>query len=197
MRRERNREGGGVLLAIKEDLSFVEHDCNTFDIEAVAINVSIGSKHILFSSIYRPPSVNICYYNNTVLYMEELVSSAYDTVFMGDFNLDISKRVDKITEISNLLGAKQLVTKPTRVTQSTSSCIDLIFSTIPNHHIITNVVPLALSDHYMVFTVLNFRLLKTIKKQSLHALLQILTNRNSSVTFLNLLNLSQSRVLII
>ena len=165
IRRDRNREGGGVLLAIKEDLSFVKHDCNTdLDIEAVAIKVSIGSKHILFSSIYRPPSANICYYNNMVLYMEELVSSAYDTVFMGDFNLDISKRVDKVTEISNLLGAKQLVTKPTRVTQSTSSCIDLIFSTIPNHHIITDVVPLALSDHYMVFTVLNFRLLKTIKQ---------------------------------
>ena len=92
--------------------------------------------------------------------MEELVSSAYDTVFKSDFNLDISKRVRKVTEISNLLGAKQLVTKPT----STSSCIDLIFSTIPNHHIVPDVVPLTLGDHYMVFIVLIFLSLKTIKQ---------------------------------
>ena len=54
--------------------------------------------------------------------------------------------------------------KPTRVTQTTSSCIDLIFSSIPNHHLVTDVIPVTLSDHYLVCTVLNFCFPKTKKR---------------------------------
>ena len=49
----------------------------------------------------------------------------------------------------------QLITEPTRVTLQTSNIIDLIFTTVPEKHHISGVIPVTLSDHYMVYTILS------------------------------------------
>ena len=53
-----------------------------------------------------------------------------------------------------------MVKSPTRITPSSSTCIDLLFSSIPEAHVVTDVIPLFISDNYMVFTVLNFKVIK-------------------------------------
>ena len=57
----------------------------------------------------------------------------------------------------DLLDLKQFVTKPTRVSQTSSTIIDLLFSNIGDKHLFSDVVPVTISDHFLVYGVLNFR----------------------------------------
>ena len=52
---------------------------------------------------------------------------------------------------------KQLVTSPTRVTNTSASLIDIILSTVPDMHNTTGVLPVTLSDHYLIYTKLNLK----------------------------------------
>jgi hypothetical protein len=171
IRCDRNRNGGGVLLAIKDDLNFVK--CYNSSIEAVSAKVCLGTKSVIFSSVYRPPNSDSTYCNHMIDYMEKVVSSAYDVVFLGDFNyntLKPSSDQKKVSLIGNVLNMEQIVNKPTRITPNTATCLDLIFTNTASNHIVTDTVPLALSDHHMVYTVLNFCIksqsFKTVKTRS-------------------------------
>ena len=50
---------------------------------------------------------------------------------------------------------KELINEPTRVTQNTSTLIDVILTTCPSKHISSGVFKSTLSDHYMVYTEMN------------------------------------------
>ena len=160
IRCDRNRSGGGVLLAIKNSFTFEECICGAdFGIEASSAKLSLGSKSVVVFSIYRPPSSDIKYFNNVVFYMEKILSLGYDTVFMGDFNLDMKSNgieLNKIKQICNILNLEQLVNSATRVTPYTSSCIDLIFTNVSAKHSYTNVLPISFSDHFLTVTAINF-----------------------------------------
>ena len=161
LRCDRCRDGGGVALYVRDSITYepliVE---NLAEIEAIAAKVTLGTKKLVITSIYRPPSADLQYFNNMIGIMEKIVSSAYDTIFIGDFNYNILKEgsgLQKVHDICNLLQLEQLVTSPTRVSLESASCIDLLFSNIPGKHLVTDVLPVSLSDHYLVYTVLNFK----------------------------------------
>ena len=48
---------------------------------------------------------------------------------------------------------RQLITSPTRVTLTTSTFIDVLFTNDHNSHVMTGVYDTALSDHYLIYTV--------------------------------------------
>ena len=50
---------------------------------------------------------------------------------------------------------QQLTHLPTRVTLNTETIIDLIFTSCPEKHAMSGVIPVTLNDHFMVSFVLN------------------------------------------
>ena len=79
-----------------------------------------------------------------------------DLIILGDFNINYS--IGDNTPIHSLeciFSLHQLINKPTRVTASSSNCIDLILTTMPDNHVISDVGQIALSDHDMIFTCVN------------------------------------------
>ena len=79
-----------------------------------------------------------------------------DIVIIGDFNADVGalklhNHTRKLMQITRLHGFTQLIKNPTRVTEDTSSTIDLIF--VNNfHRIVTHgVQECGISDHSIVF----------------------------------------------
>ena len=133
----------------------------------------------MFSSVYRSPSADNLYLNKLIQYIERVGSYSYDVVFQGDFNLKTIKSgydLNKVSHIFNLFNVEQLVHKPTRVTPTSSSTTGLIFTSVPTYHIKTDVVPLTISDHYLVHTVLNFFLKEKKNKSILTRLLNNLNN---------------------
>ena len=114
LRYDRNRSGGGVLLAIKNSYNFTPFlNGQKFGIEAISAKIFLGTKIIIVTSIYRPPSSNDIYYENLIKYMEKVISSRYDCIFIGDFNyntLKAGKDLNRVNHICNYLNLQQLVT---------------------------------------------------------------------------------------
>ena len=63
-----------------------------------------------------------------------------------------------VVELCNTYSLEQLVTSPSRVTMHSESIIDLILTTVPHKHTLSGVIPVTMSDHYMVFSILREKL---------------------------------------
>ena len=59
--------------------------------------------------------------------------------------------------IETRLCCKQLIVEPTRVTQSTQSVIDHIYTTMPHNHLDHGILKYTLSDHHLIFTTVKFK----------------------------------------
>ena len=107
--------------------------------------------------IYRPPSAGTDYYTG-ILNQLDFIHDNYDkVVLMGDLNYNYKcNATNPVNNIESLYGMKQLVTNPTRVTLTTSTLLDVVLSNVPELHCITDVYTIAVSDHYLVYTVLMF-----------------------------------------
>ena len=95
-------------------------------------------------------------------YMESFIENSIDPLFngenciiiLGDFNLNLmSSDKSKLTIIEtmcNLYGLKQFFQEYTRVTDSSSTLIDHIYSNMSTVHE-SGVVKTSISDHYMIY----------------------------------------------
>ena len=74
---------------------------------------------------------------------------------MGDINCDLLSEnnayVSALLNVSDVYGLKQLITEPTRITHSSSSIIDLIFTIKPDLVSFSGVSCFGISDHSLVF----------------------------------------------
>ena len=156
-----SRHGGGVGFYIRNTVKYELHKHEIvlkLGIEALFIKVKLPNrKPMIVGTMYRPPSANVQYFDNIVDVLEHIITDI-ECVIMGDLNynyiLDENVCSSPISYLSQLTGLSQLVTEPTRVTMTSSTLIDVILSTMPSMHIATGVVNLALSDHYMPYTVI-------------------------------------------
>ena len=93
------------------------------------------AKNTIFAAMYKPPSMNqekfISGLEQEFLAKldDEMVK---DLIIMGDFNADVialkpCKYTRKLMQTTRLHGLSQLVKEPTRVTEFTSTAIDLVF----------------------------------------------------------------------
>ena len=123
IRFDRNHHGGGVLLCVNDSLNSSHIlDGSDFDIEAITIRLNLGNNVIVSTSIYRPPSANVTYYQNMISYIDKVLSFGFDSVFLGDFNLDFIDQgigFAKVNEICNIFQLQQLIDKPTHSTIDT------------------------------------------------------------------------------
>ena len=110
-----------------------------------------SSKPVILGVVYLP--------NKNSDFLDELDETLYqmetddkEYIIVGDFNLNVfdPKDKEKINDFCYDHQLSQLVEKPTRVTENSSTCIDLIFSSHPEKVNKIEVVPLGLSDHSMV-----------------------------------------------
>ena len=155
---------GGVCLYVKDILSptVINDICFSDVVESVWVKITSHGRPLIVGSIYRPPSTNTDYWNACVNQVEFILSLSRDVVILGDFNLqfhsDTNLCCKKIIEFVNLFELKQLITSPTRVTLDSKSIIDLIFTSVSERHLTSGVIPITLSDHFLTFTIMNFKL---------------------------------------
>ena len=74
---------------------------------------------------------------------------------MGDFNVDYSSKKNhlhhKLKEFASNHSLTQIVNKPTRVTENSSTTIDLIFVNNSHRIVQSDVLDASISDHRVVF----------------------------------------------
>ena len=156
-RKDRNREGGGVCIFIRNNINFNRRsDIDKDDLEFLAIDIMMPkSKPILLGVGYRPPRDNMFYAK-----LEEVLSSCTNFVkqecyILGDFNTDVlAERNALKNDFENFLrifDLKQVITEPTRITDTSETAIDLICTSDVENISQSGVLPCKLSDHNVIF----------------------------------------------
>ena len=164
-----SRSGGGVGLFIDESISFIKRDdLSIFDeyIECVSVEVE---KHVLKTSknvisvIYRPPNTDVRIFIDKMNILLDTIMKEHKLCYLlGDYNLNILNydTHDTTAEFIDILywhAILLLINRPTRVTQSSATAIDNIFTNyidaIENgcHGILVTDI----SDHFPIFHIGN------------------------------------------
>ena len=154
--RERNRNGGGVCFYIKTSINF-----NTpwlepeWSWEFMFRNSKSCSKPFLVVTWYRPPCSSAELFSHYETLIGKLDSLDLEYYLMGDLNCNMaSAHFDSNTrllcEISDIYGLQQLITEPTRITESSSSLIKVIFTNCINRVVCSRVLHIGICDHSLI-----------------------------------------------
>lgn len=155
VRKDRNRHGGGVLVFVKDGIKFELLSYASLDnVEAVFLKI-IGVCQLVVGSLYRPPSAPSSYFDAIFDCIEEISVNHEEVILMGDLNIDCSARSARspVSYMEVAFELHQIVTSKTRVTDSSSTLIDVILTRKPEKHTLTDVLETTFSDHFMTFTV--------------------------------------------
>ena len=165
-RLDRDDGYGGVLLYIKDNFSPVLHNFNGLEIiESIWVKVKIRKVSVIVGTIYRVPQANAHYFNLILQYIEAARDICDEMLLMGDLNIDLKNENynnetnarSRIKDIELTGDIQCLPTSPTRVTSTSSTIIDYIFTSKPIWHTMTEVVKLTSSDHLAILSVLHLK----------------------------------------
>ena len=167
-RLDRNRNGGGLLVYIREDIPSKELKSHTLaeDIEGIFIEINLRKCKWLLFATYHPPSQCDKYFFDQVSRGLDIYSTSYDKfVLIGDFNAEESEEIFsyflKCHNASNIVKEKTCLKS-----LDNPSCIDLIITNKPGCFQNTVVTTTGLSDcHKFVTTVLKASFKKALPKE--------------------------------
>ncbi|PFX17369.1 putative RNA-directed DNA polymerase from transposon BS [Stylophora pistillata] len=159
---KRDKNGGGILLYIAEPLNYSQLEESTIqtrndNFESIWIEVSRPkTKKILCGAIYKTPDADPAAFTSSVEeILNNVMSNDSEIVLIGDFNLNYlnptsaTKHFQQTTKSFHL---KQIITKPTQVTEETRTLIDLFLTSRPELYT-CGVIPVGFSDHSAIFRV--------------------------------------------
>lgn len=163
------KKGGGLLIytssrcTVNSTKYLHLNTCNE-DIETQILTVKKEQDRLTtIINVYRPPNGDP---QNAQSRLDEILQAVseerYADIFLlGDFNLDhtpnnCSDPTKNMLSMINSHGLTQLIDLPTRVSQTTSTIIDVVY-TNSNKQTEPFVMPISLSDHYLVGCSRNLR----------------------------------------
>lgn len=159
-RKDRNREGGGVCVYIRNSIDYLRRcDLENDSLEMIILEIKKpNSKPFLVCTWYRPP------HSSTDIFdlFEEVISKCEDQYkdiyIMGDVNCDLNRspheiHTKQLFQIIELLQLTQLITNATRVTPISASLIDWFLTNNRESIVHSGIYQLTVSDHYLVFAV--------------------------------------------
>ena len=155
----RDRPGdphGGVAVYVKKNLVCKPRpDLSVPDLEALWVETKLNQDTLLIGTIYRPPGSNVAYWDLVDQSIQRAGSTPHRYIVFGDFNADCSNHPPQhLQNIMNTNSLFQLVNIPTRVTEDTSSILDLILTPCPDMIQHKDVLPPICSDHSCPYVIL-------------------------------------------
>ena len=105
---------------------------------------------------YRPPDSPIGIFSPFESLIGKLDSENVEFFILGDMNCDmVTARYDndtsKLKNIADVYGLEQLIPEPTRITPTSSTLIDLIYTNCSDKIACSGVCHVGISDHSMVY----------------------------------------------
>ena len=139
---------------------FLFQDLHSADYECLRIEINRGkSRPTVICCAYRAPDIDFAnFISNLNIRMESIDLDKCDFFLLGDLNAKTHSKnkrdKQELLSLALMLDLKQLITEATRVTQTSRTLLDVIL--VSNEHRITDsgVVPVPLSDHYLVYCIL-------------------------------------------
>ena len=172
LRRDRNRNGGGVAFYVAQSLTYVNRQglLSHEDLEILTVEIKKPkSKPFLVTTWYRPPDSKVEIFDKFESYLLKLDQEDKESIIMGDTNCNLlsqtfDHKAEHLKFITETYQYIQLIDQPTRITSSTRTLIDHIFTNKPN--IITNhgVLHVGISDHSLIYATHKHNTLKADPK---------------------------------
>ena len=155
-RYDRNKNGGGVMLYVKESIicKELDHDPLPSDIESMSVEINLRNSKWFLMGVYRPPGQDATYFMENV--SKYLSNHRYENqIILGDFNLDTNSTEVEILRVDHCM--ENVVTEPTCFKSVESpTLIDHIWVTDKKRFKNTTNIETGLSDwHKMTVTMLN------------------------------------------
>ena len=150
---------GGVGLYISNEIKTkrIHFNYKQPQPEMVFVECTFRNTAILVGVIYKSPSISYKKYEEISEIIATITTKYSNVILLGDYNINFAKPDLPETkffnkEIVEPFGLKQIVTKPTRITDKSKTLIDLILVNNPTMVKNTDVIDLAgASDHCLVF----------------------------------------------
>ena len=167
-RYRKDKKGGGVLLHIRKYITFIlRNDLDYFDSEMETVFIEIDKcifdtdSNIVIGVIYRMPNSSVDVFNDRISDVMNVIQEERKLCYLlGDLNIDLLKADDHKTtgELLDVLYCNNvflLITKPTRVTSTTTTLMDHILTNNLDDDMmhIQGILCTSISDHYAVFHV--------------------------------------------
>lgn len=129
-----SRHTGGVIIYVKKGTSFTEINRISLNdsVWMLSIKINKGFAKSLYTLLYRSP--NIIKDAEFLDFFEEWCEDVDNTVvhhIIGDFNIDMSKETTYSKRLNGIIeanGMRQIVSTYTRITDSSSTLIDLVIT---------------------------------------------------------------------
>ena len=149
-----NKTGGGLILYFRSSLTCVRQtEFEISKLETVWAEVKLpNAKPLLLCTVYRPPTALSEWVD---LFEEELSivqTTGLEYIVLGDFNIDLLSNMNrtKWPNLIQLFDLTQLISNPTRVTPTTATLIDHVYTNVPSNISESFVSDLSISDHFPV-----------------------------------------------
>jgi hypothetical protein len=129
-----SRHTGGVLMYIKANIKteIIMNRVYEKNLWCLSIHCKCREINGIYTAIYHSPNsshADFLHYFTDLL--ENVLEPSKLNVFIGDFNINMNNRTtysDKLKQVIELYGLKQLINWPTRITENSQTIIDLVIS---------------------------------------------------------------------
>ena len=152
------------MLAYIKDCIAITNSTIHDSLELLFIELRLGRKPLHFGIFYRPPSMSHCLPTLQAALESVPPPSMKNSILLGDFNIDLltststSTLLSELDAITSCFHYSQVVTEPTRVTDSTATQIDHVYVTDPvSVAACSTAPPLQNSDHLCIVIGLKYR----------------------------------------
>ena len=156
-RKDRNLNGGGVAQCyVRSNILHLRRpdlECDQLEIVWLKIKLT-KSKPWFVGVVYRPPNSNNDFFLKLEDNLERVLDISRNVTILGDFNCNMmcgNPISNKLKSVCNDLHLKQLIDQPTRVTENSSTCIDLILLPIEKTVLHYGVMSIGISDHSLIY----------------------------------------------
>lgn len=152
------RSGGGVCFFIRSEINYsVRSDLICEHLESLTVEIKKPrSRPFAVMTWYRPPDSSIDLFKPFEELIGKLDSENIEYYVLGDLNCNMAapkfdNSTNILSNIAEVYGLDQLITEYTRITDKSSTLIDLIFTNTSDRVVCSGVSHIGISDHSLVY----------------------------------------------
>ena len=152
LRKDRNRNGGGVCLDLQSSLNYrIREDLNLNEFEVLSVDImKPNSKAFNVTAIYRPPNCTEGFFENLENIVRTLDMESKEHILLGDLICNYlaennDSQLMQLKQLSIIYQLEQLISQPTRITQTSSTLIDVILTNEPSRILSSGVLHIGIS----------------------------------------------------
>lgn len=159
IRCDRNTRGGGVCIYLKHRFDhnvFQKFSCPAFEI--LCVTIKSNCKPFVIIACYRPPKSDNSFFDYLEMVISKLDAEDKEYIILGDINSDLlpsnqcsDSNVKVLKSLLEVFQLTQLITEPTRITQTSETLLDLIITNKPDRILVSGTNQLGCSDHNLVY----------------------------------------------